>query len=67
MPTGVLFSTTKKQASLTGRPTKLEQKKSFRIPNEVSALLDVRHCPKLPSCVISKKTNDTNLRKWQKP
>ena len=30
---------------------------------EVSALLDVRHCPKLQSCAISRKTNDVNLRK----
>ena len=34
---------------------------------EVSALLDVRHCPKLQSCVIPRKTNDAALRKWQKP
>ena len=34
---------------------------------EVSALLDLRHCPKLQSCTISRKTNDVNLRKWQKP
>ena len=34
---------------------------------EFSALLDVRHCPKLQfSAAISRKTNDTNLRKWQK-
>ena len=32
----------------------------------VSAPLDVRYCPKLESCAISKKTNDANLRKWQK-
>ena len=31
---------------------------------EVLALLDVRHCPKLQSCAISKKTNDATLRKW---
>ena len=31
-----------------------------------SALLDVFHCPKLQSCAISKKTKDTNLRKWRK-
>ena len=30
---------------------------------EVSALLDVRHCPKLQSFAISRKTNDENLRK----
>ena len=30
---------------------------------EVSALLDVRHCPKLQFCTISSKTNDANLRK----
>ena len=34
---------------------------------EFSALLDVRHCPKLQSRAISKKTNEANLRKWQKP
>ena len=32
----------------------------------VSALLDVKHCPKLQSCAISRKTNDAALRKWQK-
>ena len=30
---------------------------------EASALLDVIHCPKLQSCAISRKTNDTTLRK----
>ena len=30
-----------------------------------SALLDVRHCPKQQSCVISGKT-DATLRNWQK-
>ena len=34
---------------------------------EVSAPLDVRPFPKLQSCAISKKTNDANFRKWQKP
>ena len=34
---------------------------------EVSALLDVRYCPKLQSRAISRKTNNANLRKWQKP
>ena len=33
---------------------------------EVSVLLEVRRCPKLQSCAISRKTNDANLRKWQK-
>ena len=33
---------------------------------EILALLDVRHCPKLQSCSISRKTNDATLRKWQK-
>ena len=33
---------------------------------EVSALLDIRHYPKLPSCAISRKYNDATLRKWQK-
>ena len=59
-----------KQASLSGRSTTLEQKRSFQ-PQfgqqnffwEVSALLDVRHCPKLQSCAISRKSNDTTLRK----
>ena len=37
-----------------------------RFDSEVSALLDVRHCPKLQSCAISIRTNDTNLGKWQK-
>ena len=30
---------------------------------EVSALLDVRHSPKLQSCATPGKTNDANLRK----
>ena len=34
---------------------------------EISALLDVKHCSKLESCAISRKTNDTNLRKCQNP
>ena len=34
---------------------------------EISALLAVRHCPKLQSWAISEKTNDGILRKWQKP
>ena len=34
---------------------------------EVSALLDVRHCPKLRPCAISRKTNDATLRKLQNP
>ena len=33
---------------------------------EVSALIDVRHCPKLQSCTILRKTNNATL-KWQKP
>ena len=32
---------------------------------KVSPLLDVRHCPKLQSCPISRKTYDATLRKWQ--
>ena len=32
---------------------------------EVSALLDVRHCPKLQFCAISRKTNNPILRKFQ--
>ena len=31
------------------------------------AQVDVRHCPKLQSCIISRKTNEANLRKWGKP
>ena len=34
---------------------------------EVSALLDVRHCPKLKSCAMSRKYKDATLRKLQKP
>ena len=34
---------------------------------EVSALLAVRHCPKLQSWAISGKTNDGTFRKCQKP
>ena len=34
---------------------------------EVSARLDVRHCPKLQSCAISRKSDDATLKKWQKP
>ena len=33
---------------------------------EVSALLNVRHCPKLQFRAISRKTNDVNLRNWRK-
>ena len=32
---------------------------------EISALLNVRRCPKLQSCAISRKTNYVNLGKWQ--
>ena len=39
---------------------------SFFFFFEASALLNVRHCPNLQSCAISRKTNDANLRKWQK-
>ena len=38
-------------------------KKSFL---EVSAILDVRHCPKLESYAISRENNDANLRNWHK-
>ena len=34
---------------------------------EDSAPLHIRHCPKLQHCAISRKTNDANLRIWQKP
>ena len=33
---------------------------------EVSALLDIRHYPKLQSCAISRKYNNATLRKSQK-
>ena len=33
---------------------------------EVSALLDIRHYPKLQSCAISRKYNNATFRKWQK-
>ena len=29
--------------------------------------LDVRYCPKLKFCAISRKTNDAPQRKWQEP
>ena len=32
---------------------------------EVSALLDVRYCPMLQFCAISRKTNNPVLRKFQ--
>ena len=54
---------------LWGREIVLENKKVFFFFFfffEVSALLDVRHCPNLQSCAISRKTSDTTLRKWQK-
>ena len=56
-----------KQASLSGRSTILKDCQSkdhqsqFGPQNiflEVSAPLDVRHCPKLQCCAISRKTND---------
>ena len=34
---------------------------------EVSGLLNYRHCLKLQSCTLSRKTNDATLRKLQKP
>ena len=33
---------------------------------EVLFLVGVRHCPKLQSWAIARKTNDATLRKWQK-
>ena len=33
---------------------------------QVSTLQDARNCPKLLSCATSRKTNDANLRKWEK-
>ena len=75
----ILQKVCRKQASLTGRPT-ASGKPHFGPdlgllgPNlghnffffEASALLDVRHCHKLQSFAISRKTNDANSRKWQK-
>ena len=34
--------------------------------SQILSLLDVRHCCKLSQHTISKKTNEPNLRKWQK-
>ena len=33
---------------------------------EVSALLDARHCPKVQSCALWRKTNDENLKNSKK-
>ena len=45
-----------KQASVSGCSTTLEKERSFQPQfGEVSALLDVRHCPKLQYYAISKK------------
>ena len=41
--------------------------KWFSKISEVSALLNVRHCPRLQSSAISRKTNEATLRKCQKP
>ena len=65
------------QASMSGCSTTLEQQKLFQ-PQfgpqffflcgvDVLTLLDVRHCSKLQTYAISRKTNDATLRKWQKP
>ena len=66
--------TKNEKASLSGCSMTLEQKRSFRpqfqpqIFLEVSALVAVRHCPKLQSCtIISRKYNDATLKKWHKP
>ena len=34
---------------------------------DLISILDVRHCCKLSLYTISRKTNEQNLRKWQKP
>ena len=63
-----------KQVSFSGRSTTLEQKRSFQSqvwPQifflEVLAPLDVRHCPKLQSCAISRKCNDATLKDAKNP
>ena len=38
-----------------------------KIFSKVSAVPDVRHCPKLQFCATSRKTNDATFRKLQKP
>ena len=42
---------------------KFGRKKLF---SQILSLLDVRHCCKLSQHTISRKTNEPNLRKWQK-
>ena len=41
---------------------KKKKKKKIRELNQ----LPLRHCPKLQSCAITRKTNDKNLKKWQR-
>ena len=38
----------------------------FVVVAEVLALVEIRHCSKLQSSAVSKKTNKPNLRKCQK-
>ena len=40
--------------------------KFFFVCSNSTTLLDVRHCRKLSSYAISRKTSDPNSRKWQK-
>ena len=59
-----------KQASLSERSTTVEQKKSFQPQFSSNFFLEVsavRHSPNLQSWVMSGKTNNGTLRKWQKP
>ena len=70
-----------KQERLTGRLTELEQKRSFRArfgpirpsfgpQNFFGGFNSTRYQTLLSQaaiCVISRKTNDTNLTKWRKP
>ena len=61
-----------KQASLSGHSPTLKQKRSSQpqlgLQNVFLRfhIVNVRHCPKLQSRAISRKTNGVTLRKWQK-
>ena len=60
-----------KQASLSQHLTTQNRKDHFgshfakKKLLEVSVLLAVTHCPKMQCWVISGKTNDGTLKKWQ--
>ena len=55
-----MISTSKFEWMLEIRIEKIISAPAF---SQVSALLDVTHCPNLQSCVTSWKTNDATLRK----